>query len=64
MILSNKAKEIIIKLKQGNAKIMKIKYFEDICYEWLEYKKGQIKESSYYNYKFEVEKHLIPYFRR
>lgn len=62
MILS-KVEEIIIKLKHNNAKIMKIKYFEDICYEWLEYKKGQIKESSYYNYKFIVEKHLIPYFR-
>ncbi len=38
------------------------KYFEDIAYEWLEYKKSQIKESSYYNYKFIIEKYLITYF--
>lgn len=62
MILSNKAREIIIKFKQKNEKILKTKYFEDICYEWLEFKKGQIKESSYYNYKFAVEKYLISFF--
>lgn len=38
------------------------KYFEDVSYEWLEQKESQIKESSYYNYKFIVERYLIPYF--
>lgn len=38
------------------------KYFEDVCYEWLQEKKSQIKESSYYNYRFIVEKYLISYF--
>lgn len=52
----DRAKQIII------AK-MKRKYFEDVCYEWLEHKKEQIKQSTYYNYKFGVEKYLIPYFQ-
>ncbi|MCR5146757.1 MAG: site-specific integrase [Clostridia bacterium] len=38
------------------------KYFEDISYEWLRYKENQIKQSSYYNYKFIVERYLVPYF--
>ena len=38
------------------------KYFEDISYEWLKYKENQIKQSSYYNYKFIVERYLVPYF--
>lgn len=48
--------------KNLTTKVFKIKYFDEICYEWLDYKKGQIKQSSYYNYKFEIEKHLIPFF--
>lgn len=38
------------------------KYFEDVSYEWLKQKKGQIKQSSYYNYRFIVERYLISYF--
>ena len=38
------------------------KRFDDIGYEWLEQKKWQIKQSSYYNYKFIVERYLIPYY--
>lgn len=64
MKLSNKSGKIIIKVKQRTEQVLRIKYFEDICYEWLEYKKEQIKESSYYNYKFQIEKYLIPYFRQ
>ena len=57
-----KVKKIIQEVIEKVTKILKIKYFEDVSYEWLEYKKNQIKQSTYYNYKFEVEKHLNPYF--
>lgn len=30
------------------------------CEEWLVLKKNTVKESTYLNYKFKVEKHLIP----
>lgn len=50
------------KIKQKMINVLKIKYFEDVCYEWLNSKENQIKESSYYNYKFAVEKRLIPFF--
>ena len=43
----------IINVWKGN------KYFEDVSNEWLEQRKSQIKESSYYNYRFIVEKYLI-----
>lgn len=38
------------------------KYFEDVSYEWLKQKEGQIKQSSYYNYRFIVERYLIANF--
>lgn len=38
------------------------KSFEDVSYEWLQEKKSKIKESSYYNYRFIVERYLISYF--
>lgn len=37
--------------------------YEDLANEWLEYKKTSIKESTYYNYMFIIEKYLMPYFR-
>ena len=38
------------------------KCFKEVSYEWLQEKKSQIKESSYYNYRFIVEKYLVSYF--
>ena len=32
--------------------------FKNVSKEWLEYKKNSIKKSTYYNYKFIIEKHL------
>lgn len=32
--------------------------FGQCCDEWLEFKKNLVKESSYFNYKFTVEKTL------
>ena len=34
--------------------------FSKCCNEWLELKKTLVKESSYFNYKFAVEKHIKP----
>ena len=38
--------------------VFKIKSFEEIADEWLEYKKISIKKSTYYNYMFIIEKYL------
>lgn len=38
--------------------------FEDIAEGWLEVKKNAIKESTYYNYVYNINKHLKPKFRR
>lgn len=38
--------------------------FKDVCYEWLENKKRNIKQSSYAKYSFEIEKYIIPKFRK
>lgn len=43
-------------------KIRNIK-FEKLANEWLEYKKISIKESSYCNYLFNIEKYLMPYLK-
>ena len=51
MILINK----IIKILKKEDDKMK---FETIAYEWLEYKKISVKESTYYNYMFIIEKYL------
>ena len=34
--------------------------FEDVSYEWLEYKKSDIKESTYSNYLYNIKKYLLP----
>lgn len=38
--------------------------FKDVCYEWLENKKRNIKQSSYAKYSFEIERYIIPKFRK
>lgn len=38
--------------------------FKDVCYEWLDYKKRNIKQSSYAKYSFEIERYIIPKFRK
>ena len=38
--------------------------FENICTEWLVYKKRMVKESSYANYTYSIKKYLIPEFGR
>ena len=32
--------------------------FKKVAKEWLEYKKNSIKKSTYYNYKFIIEKYI------
>lgn len=34
--------------------------FEEVCTEWLEFKRPQIKESSYAHYVHIIRKHLLP----
>ena len=53
---------LVINAKQIIIVRTKKKCFEDIGYEWLKQKESQIKQSSYYNYKFIVERYLISYF--
>lgn len=53
---------LVISAKQIIIVWSRKKYFEDISCEWLKYKENQIKQSSYYNYKFIVERYLVPYF--
>lgn len=57
---------IILKVKKANdivfSKLFNIKNFNETSYEWLEYKEKQIKQSTYYNYKFIIEKYIVPYF--
>lgn len=38
--------------------------FKDVCYEWLANKKRNIKQSSYAKYSFEIERYIIPQFRK
>ena len=44
---------------QNNQQIEKI-IFSRCCEEWLKQKDDTVKPSSYYNYKYSVEKHIIP----
>ena len=37
--------------------------FEQIANEWLEYKKSNIKKSTYSNYEYVVTKYLMPYLK-
>ena len=48
----------VLKMKEGRKK-----RFESLANEWLEYKKNSIKESTYCNYLFIIEKYLNPYFK-
>ena len=34
--------------------------FSRCCYEWLKQKEDSVKASSYYNYKYSIEKHILP----
>lgn len=38
--------------------------FKDVCYEWLISKKNNIKQSSYVKYRFEIERYIVPQFRK
>lgn len=48
----------MILIKKIIRMVFKIKSFEEIADEWLEYKKISIKKSTYYNYMFIIEKYL------
>lgn len=52
----------MINIKQIIIVRTKRRCFENIGYEWLKIKENQIKQSSYYNYKFIIERYLTPYF--
>lgn len=58
--------KIIQKIKNIKKNIKnwrKEKRFDEVADEWLEYKKNIVKESTYYNYVINIEKHLKPYFK-
>ena len=44
-------------------KLMRKVKFEEIAKKWLEMKKISIKESTYYNYMFIIDKYLMPTFK-
>ncbi len=46
--------------KLKNVKIRETLNFEKISEEWLEYKKNTVKQSTYYNYMFIINKYLKP----
>ena len=62
MIRGNVKMELTEKIKKTIYKKIRKNTFERIGYKWLEDKKKQVKESTYYNYKFILEKYLLPYF--
>ena len=47
----------ILKKKRENVSIS----FDQIVEKWLEYKKMNIKKSSYSNYEYSINKYLMPY---
>lgn len=51
---------ILEKLKKKEDNKRKL---EKVAKEWLDYKKASIKESTYYNYLFIINKYLIPQFK-
>ncbi len=51
--------EIKQKMKKKQKSKMK---FDEVSHEWLQFKQSSIKESTYYNYKFIIEKYLNPHF--
>ena len=57
--------EVIRKLKKIlNKKGNEEMNFERISAEWLEYKKNNVKESTYYNYMYNIERYLKPFFNQ
>ena len=63
MIRGDVKMELTEKIRKTIYKKIRKDTFEIIGYKWLEDKKKQIKESTYYNYKFILEKYLLQYFR-
>jgi integrase len=58
--------ELIIVVKNLVEKVKKsenIMTFEEVSREWLKSKKSFIKQSTYYNYVYKLEKYLIPKFK-
>mgnify|MGYP003368169595 FL=1 len=49
----------MIKTKKAKMNIS----FEEIVEKWLEYKKIDIKKSSYSNYEYKISKYLMPYLK-
>ena len=45
-------------------RLMRKTNFEEISKKWLEMKKNSVKESTYYNYMFIIDKYLIPNFKK
>ena len=57
--------EVIRKLKKIlNKKGNEVMNFEKISAEWLEYKRNNVKESTYYNYMYNIERYLKPFFNQ
>ena len=57
--------EVIRKLKKIlNKKGNEEMNFERISAEWLEYKRNNVKESTYYNYMYNIERYLKPFFNQ
>ena len=57
--------EVIRKLKKIlNKKGSEEMNFERISAEWLEYKRNNVKESTYYNYMYNIERYLKPFFNQ
>ena len=57
--------EVIKKLKKLiNKKEDEKMKFEKISAEWLEYKKNNVKESTYYSYMYNIERYLKPFFKQ
>ncbi len=54
---------LLQELKKAIRKEDEKKKFETVAQEWIEYKKISIKESTYCNYLFIIEKYLIPEFK-
>ena len=55
-LLSDIVNKISNKLRDGK----KEQTFQEVAEEWLNYKKNMVKESTYSNYVYSVEKYLYP----
>ena len=40
--------------------IISKKSFTDVLYEWLDYKKQDVKESTYFRYLYQIETNILP----